>query len=146
MKSITINGIYSNLGKIKIDSQKSIEWRTISNENPPILPFGSKIELAISYNEKDYLNGNNGIVWATYDLRQAEIIQNTLVAQNINCEMKNENLSEFEMFLIKIINTEDINDAVNFIWKSNTGLRLLPDWSYSFGETNKSFEQWLSGN
>ncbi|MFZ1292098.1 MAG: hypothetical protein WAR79_18535 [Melioribacteraceae bacterium] len=145
MKLIKINGIYSNFGTIKIDSLKSIEWNTFSSESPPIIPFGSKIELTISFDEKNYLNGHEGIVWATYDLRQSEIIQNTLLAQNINCEIKKENLSEFEIFFIKIVNEEDIEDAKNFIWKSKTGLRLLPDWSYPQGETNKSFEQWLSG-
>ena len=39
----------------------------------------------------------------------------------------------------------DISEAINFVWKSDTGLRLKPDWSYPEGELNKSFEQWLSG-
>ena len=49
------------------------------------------------------------------------------------------------MFLIKIANESDIADSIDFIWRNNTGLRLKPDWVYTKDETNKSFEQWLSG-
>ncbi|MGA9292668.1 MAG: hypothetical protein WBV81_08740, partial [Ignavibacteriaceae bacterium] len=98
-----------------------------------------------SFDENDFLSGNNGIVWATYDLRQAEIIQNTLLAQNIYSEIKKNYLGNEEMFLIKTASGSDITDSIDFIWRNNTGLRLKPDWTYPKGETNRSFEQWLSG-
>ncbi len=84
-------------------------------------------------------------MWATYSMRQAEIIHSTLLAQNINSEINNINIGKEKLFLLKITNQPDINEAIDFIWKSGSGLNLKPDWTYSEGETNKSFEQWLSG-
>jgi hypothetical protein len=84
-------------------------------------------------------------VWATFDLRQAEIIQNSMLAQQINSEIKSIDLVEKETFLISILDTNDVKDAIDFIWKSNSGLRLKPDWNYTEDERNESFEQWLSG-
>ena len=84
-------------------------------------------------------------MWATYSMRQAEIIHNTLLAQNINSEINNINIGKEKLFLLKVTNQPDINEAIDFIWKGGSGLNLKPDWTYSEGETNKSFEQWLSG-
>ncbi len=145
MKILKIKGIYSDIGKIELETMKTIDWNELSEENAPELPFGTMIELNISFDEKDFLSGNNGIVWATYDLRQAEIIQNTLLAQNIYSEIKRIHLERIEMFLIKIASESDIADSIDFIWRNNTGLRLKPDWIYPKDELNKSFEQWLSG-
>ena len=50
------------------------------------------------------------------------------------------------LITIKILNTKDINPVIEFIWKSESGLRLKPDWVYPAGEINKSFELWLSGH
>jgi hypothetical protein len=83
-------------------------------------------------------------VWASFDARQVEIIQNTLIAQQISCEIKKINLQNQNMFLISITNKKDIQDAIDFIYKSDYGLRLKPDWNYAEGESNKSFEQWLN--
>ena len=145
MKLIKIKGIYSGLGKIVFDTTKIIEWKELSEEKPPELPFGSSIELTISFEENDFLSGRSGIVWATYDLRQSEIIQNTLVAQQISSEVKKIGFEEQEIFLVRISNEADVNDAIDFIWRSNTGLRLKPDWTYPDREINKSFELWLNG-
>ncbi len=141
-------GIFNSDGKIVLSSTRAIDWKELSDTNPPQLPNGSSIELSISFDENYFLLGKDGIVWATYDLRQAEIIQNTLLAQHINCEVKRIDL-ELElksMFLLSISNDNDINTATDFIWKTDSGLRLIPDWSYPAGEVNKSFEMWLSGH
>ena len=143
---IKIKGIYSNLGKIELETMKTIEWKELSEEMPPEIPFGSSLELTISFDENDFISGKDGNVWATYDLRQAEIIQNTLLAQNINSEIGNVNLGWKQLILMKITNQSDVKDAIDFIWKSDNGLRLKPDWSYPDGERNKSFEQWLTGH
>jgi len=143
---IKINGKYRDLGKIELENSKIINWSDLSDNNPPTIPFGSEIEVLISIDNNDFLSGKNGIVWATYDLRQAEIIHSALLAQNINSEIKNEHLFEDTLFLIKIMNENDIQEAANFIWKSGNGLRLKPDWHYNKGESNKTFEQWLSGH
>jgi hypothetical protein len=142
---LKIKGIYSDNGKIELDTMMTINWKEISIDKPPEIPFGSNVELSISFDENDFLSGKDGIVWGTYDLRQAEIIQNTLLAQNIYSEIRKIYIGNKEMFLIKIANESDIADSIDFIWRNNTGLRLEPDWIYPRGEINKSFEEWLSG-
>jgi len=145
MKLLKVNGIYNNGGRIVFDTNNMIEWTDLSSVAPPALPDGSNIEITISLDESDFLSGKNGIVWATYDLRQAEIIKSALVAQHISSVLRMFPFGNEEMFLISITNEFDINDAIDFIWRDDTGLRLKPDWDYQEGETNKSFEQWLSG-
>ncbi len=137
-------GTFNSDGKIVLNSIRTIHWKELSDGNPPQLPIGSVIELSISFDENDFLSGKDGIVWATYDLRQAEIIQNTLLAQHINCEVKKIALQDQNLFLISITNEREIKVVVDFIWKSNSGLRLKPDWSYPKDVANKSFEQWLN--
>ena len=146
MEIIKITGKYVNTGKIELENSKTINWDVLSNENLPAIPFGSKLELIITFNEKDFLSGTNGFVWATYYLRQAEIIKETLLAQNIGSEIKSDKLGNIMLYVIKILSKNEIEDAKNFIWKGNSGLRLKPDWNYKSGEINQSFEQWLSGD
>jgi hypothetical protein len=134
-------GIFNIEGKIVLNSLKTIHWRDLSDEQIPKLPSGTTIDLSISFDENIFITGINGIVWATYDSRQAEIVQNTLTAQQISSEIKRIELGSEFIFLIKITNTKDVYDVMEFIWKSNGGLRLKPDWSYPKGEANKSFEQ-----
>jgi len=148
VKSLTIlkvKGTYRNEGEIVLNQLKTIHWKDFSDKNPPQLPIGSSIEISISFDENHFLSGIDGIVWATYDLRQAEIIQNTLLAQQIGSEIKRIELGSGHLIFIKISNLKDVKEAINFIWKDDSGLRLKPDWDYPTGETNKSFEQWLSG-
>ena len=141
-------GTYYAEGEIVLNPLKTIRWKDLSEKNPPQLPDETSIDLSISFDENNFLTGTGGIVWATYDSRQAEIIRDTLLAQHINCEVKRINL-ELElksMFLIFITNEREIKMAIDFIWKSDSGLRLKPDWSYPDSKTNKSFELWLSGH
>ena len=140
-----IKGKYTNAGKIEFETMRTIEWNEISKTTVPELPSDMNIDITFSINENDFLLGNNGIVWATYDLRQSEIIHNALLAQQINSEVKTIVFEEIKLFLVSITNEKDTNDAIDFIWKGKTGLRLKPDWNYPEGEINKSFEQWLSG-
>jgi hypothetical protein len=145
MEMLKITGIYKSDGLLVLEKGKTLHWKAFTDEKLPELPLMSKIILTLSFEENDLLIGNEGIVWATYDLRQAEIIQSTLLAQQINSEIIKTTFSDTQLFLIKIINKTDTNDAIDFIWQSESGLRLKPDWEYSKGEINKSFEQWLSG-
>lgn len=137
-------GTFNIDGKIVLNSARAIDWKDLSETNPPQLPTGSSIELSISFDENDFLSGKDGIVWATYDLRQAEIIQSTLIAQHINCEAKMIALQDQELFLISITNKKEVKVVIDFIWRSESGLRLKPDWSYPKDVANKSFEQWLN--
>ena len=139
-------GIFNEGGEIVLNSNKTIYWKDLSDKYPPHLPAGTSIDLSISCDENIFLSGLNKIVWATYDLRHAEIIQSTLVAQHINCEVKSISIKNENMFLISINNENETMDAIDFIWKSKDGLRLKPDWHYSKDEINKSFEQWLGGH
>ena len=145
VKLINIKGTYTEAGKIELESNKTIQWNELSDLKFPKLPNGIKIELNISFEENDLLNGMDGAVWATFDLRQAEIIQNAMLAQHINSEIKKIDLVGKQILLISISNATDVYDAIDFIWKSNSGLRLKPDWNYTEDERNESFEQWLSG-
>lgn len=146
VKLIKVKGLYSDLGKIELENMKSIYLDEFTDEQHLEIPFGSSVEISIEFDETDFLSGKDGVVWATYDMRQAEIIQNTLLAQNISSETGNANLGGRQLVLIKITNQTDMKDASDFIWKSDNGLRLKPDWNYPDGEKNKSFEQWLSGH
>ena len=142
---LKVSGIYRN-GKINVSgTNRLIKWSELSLTGQPNLPDEYEVELTISLNNDDFLCGKNEIVWATYDMRQAEIIRSTLLAQNINTEINNINIGNKKLFLINVTNKSDEKDAIDFIWKSESGLNLKPDWAYPKGETNKSFEQWLSG-
>jgi hypothetical protein len=146
LKILQTKGIYNEGGNIVLNSIKTMSWSDISEMTPPQLPAGTSVELSISFDENIFLSGSNGIVWATYDLRQVEIIQSALIAQHISSEINKIELGSQIFFLIKNLNDKDVNDAIDFIWRSNNGLRLKPDWAYSKGEKNKSFELWLSGH
>jgi hypothetical protein len=111
----------------------------------PELPQGTPIDIDISIDEQTLISGEYGIVWATWDLRQAEVLQNALLAQEITSVMGKIELDEAVLLLIIIDNGEDAIEAMNFIWRKEDGLRLKPDWTYPDGEPNKSFEKWLNG-
>ena len=132
-------------GKIELDKAGSIHWNKLTGSALPKIPMGSTIEFTIMFDENEFISGKNGIVWATYDRRQAEIICSALMAIQISTETKRIYNSNDEILLIKAANNNEIEEAIEFIWKSESGLRLKPDWSYPEGEKNKSFEHWLSG-
>lgn len=139
-------GIYNGGGEVVINSVKTIRWTEISEGTPPQLPVGTNITIVLTLDENEFLSGKNGIVWSTYDLRQAEIIQSTLLAQHINCEINKISFDDKVLFLIIITNKIEVQNAIDFIWKGDGGLRLKPDWHYGKGEKNTSLEQWISGH
>jgi hypothetical protein len=142
---IKTKGTYSDLGLIELETERVLLWSDLTNESPPDIPFGTSLEISVSFQENDFLSGKSGVVWATYNSRQAEVIQGALVAQQIGAEVKSFRLGN-KTILILIVKTEsDVNDAIDFIWRSKNGLRLKPDWSYREEESNTSFEQWLNG-
>jgi len=143
-KMIKINGNYVDVGKVELESGETITWEQLNLKDPPKIPYGSSIEVIFSFEEKDYLLGKDGIVWATYDKRQAEIIQTTLLTQNIAVELEKENLGDHNLLILRVTEKKELQNAIDFIWKNPGGLNLKPDWHYPRGETNKSFEKWLS--
>lgn len=94
---------------------------------------------------RDFHSGEDGIVWATYELRQSEIIQSTLLVHDIHSVLNRYPYNERELILIQVTNPKDVNKAIDFIWRSESGLRLKSDWSYPAGHVNKSVEYWLGG-
>ncbi len=99
----------------------------------------------INLDGRGYPTGDDGIVWGTYDRRQAEIIRNALRTQRITCDLKERESGGVILHLLYIDDRKTTGDAVDFIWKDSSGLRLKPDWHYQDGEVNRSFEQWLGG-
>ena len=144
MNQLKIAGTLTNHGIIKLETKKKVSWSELSGEEIPKIPLGSNIELTISFDENEFISGKDGIVWATYNIRQAEIICNALSTLQISNEIQKNCFSNNEIYLIKTANIREIEDAIDFIWKSESGLRLKPDWNYPEGETNKSFELWLN--
>ena len=145
MKLIKKTGIFNPDGEIFLHRGISVSWKLFSNKNIPDLPAGTPLDIDFSLDERTILSGEYGIVWATWDLRQAEVIFNALLAQNIASSIGKIMLDESTLLLTKVINKEDTGEAMDFIWRKESGLRLKPDWSYPFGEPNKSFEKWLNG-
>ena len=145
MKLIKKTGIFYPDGEIILHPGISVSWKLFSNKNIPELPPGTPLEIDIFLDEHTLLSGEYGIVWATYDLRQGEVIFNALLAQNIASVLGKIELDEGNLLLIIIDNKKDIGEAMDFIWRKEDGLRLKPDWSYPNGKPNKSFEDWLNG-
>ncbi len=145
MKLIKKTGIFNPDGEIVLHPGISVSWKSLSNKNIPDLPQGTPLDIDVTLDEKVLLSGNHGIVWATYDLRQAEVICNALHAQNISSAIGKVELEDQSLLLIKILIISDVAESMDFIWRKEGGLRLEPDWSYPEGEPNKSFERWIMG-
>jgi hypothetical protein len=145
-KRIELSGVYKDMEIIQMDNGKILEWSDLIDENDtPLIPFGTKIEISLTYYDADFQNGSNGIVWATYSRLQIEIIMNALLAQNIFSGIKVSNLEDKTLYLILIENLAEIEKAIDFIWRDEAGLRLKPDWYYPTNKENTSFNKWLSG-
>lgn len=144
MKLIKKTGIFNQDGEIYLHRGISVSWKFFSNKNIPDLPAGTPLNIGISLDEYTILSGEYGIVWATYDQRQAEVIFNALFAQNIASTIGKIELEGSTLLLTKIDNNDDTHEAIDFIWRKKGGLRLRPDWAYPDGEPNKSFEKWLN--
>jgi hypothetical protein len=145
MKLVKTTGIFNPNGELILHPGISVSWKSLSTKNIPDLPPGTHIDIDISLNEHTILSGEYGIVWATWDQRQAEVICNALLAQNITSVKGKIELDEGNLLILIIDNNKDINEAMDFIWRKEGGLKLKPDWSYPEGEPNKSFEKWLNG-
>jgi len=144
-KTGVFSGYYQDQGVIHLENQQTIIVRRTDGVALPAIPYGSRLEVTLTYEDVDYLNGSAGVVWATYHLRQAETIQAALLAQSIACEVREIELPGARLFALHIPNASEVEAAVDFIWRDASGLRLQPDWNYPAGAENKSFEKWMSG-
>jgi len=146
IRKIEISGYYQDTGIVRMNNGHIIDLLQLSVKNElHSIPYGTKIEIIIKYDEIDYLNGTNGIVWATYNYSQADTVKNALYVQNILAEIIESNLVNRKLYKIFILNTENIEKAMDFIWRNDTGLRLKSDWHYQENKENESFNKWLSG-
>lgn len=144
MKLINKIGIFNPDGEILLHRGISVSWASLSDNAIPDLPFGTQLNIEISIKDHNLFSGTGGVVWATFDVRQAEILYNALRAQHIASFIGKIELDDSIILLIKVDNHKDIGDAVDFIWRKESGLRLKPDWSYPAGEPNRSFNEWLN--
>jgi hypothetical protein len=124
VKTLQQNGSYQDIGMVRLTGTKSLNWEDIDGETPPRIPFGTQIEITVSYHEHDFLNGVDGIVWATYDPLQAETIRGALLVQHISFEAQQLKLDEWLLHLIKVINPDEAQSAIDFIWRDASGMRL----------------------
>ncbi len=138
-------GIFNPDGAIVLHPDISISWELLRGKNVTELPRGIPVDIVISIDEQILVSGEYGIVWASWDQRQIDVLHNALLAQNIISAIGKMELDEGFLLLIIIDNKKDIVEALDFIWRKETGLRLKPDWSYPVGEPNRSFEKWLNG-
>jgi hypothetical protein len=145
MKLVKKTGIFKPDGEIVLHPGISVFWKSLSNKSVPELPQGTPLDIDVTLDEKAILSGEYGIVWATWDQRQAEVIYNALLAQNITTLIGKIELAQGCLLLLKIDNKKDTAEAMDFIWRKEGGLKLKPDWSYPDGMPNKSFEKWLNG-
>jgi hypothetical protein len=136
MKKNIQKGVYKNLGLIKLESGDSLICENLE------IPFGTDVNIYIEYEETDFKSGLNGIVWATYNVDQAETIKGALQAHKINSEIIEKRLESSLLFLIKLSNENKINEAIDFIWRREDGLNLKPDWYFPADNPNESFEKW----
>ena len=145
IKRIELSGVYKDIEIIQMDNGEILEWSSlVDNFEAPLIPFGTKIEITLTYNDADFLEGSKGIVWATHSQFQVETIQNALLVQNVFSEIRISNLTEERLYLIFIQNLEEKEKAIDFIWRNESGLRLKLDWQYSANKENESFNKWLS--
>jgi hypothetical protein len=132
-------------GNMARNGKGSPGWDEIMNSITYPLPGGTSLFITVSFDENELLKGYHGIVWATRHLLQAEVICNALAAQQISAETLSMEVDGGSLILIRVANSKHVEEVLNYIWKSDSGLRLKPDWDYPAGEPNKSFNQWLDG-
>jgi hypothetical protein len=92
-----------------------------------------KVEIIVKYEDADYMNGLNGIVWAT------------LEAQGSASEIDQKHLEGTMLHMLRIADASRFAAAIDFIWRSEEGLKLQPDWHYPADARNESFGRWVNG-
>ena len=146
IRSIKIKGSHQDIHEIRLKSGKRIKWILFNEELFPQLPFGTRVDIILTFEEKDFLNGVDGVVWATYDPLQIETIQNALMVQDISSEARKLELDEWLMHLLFVPRKADVEKAIDFIWRDDAGMRLQPDWWDPAGGQNESFKKWINGD
>ncbi len=144
--SVEIHAHYCDSEKICLENGKIVEWKRLTPLAPPKIPYGTNVQITISYEQRDYLNGEDCRVWASYDQNQAETIQSALKAQKIAAYLDEEFLIGRQLYVVFVSRKEDVEAAIDFIWRDPTGMRLHPDWWYPEDARNESFRKWTNGS
>lgn len=142
-KTLHIVATYHDQGVLATREGKLIPWSNLTRREDPGLPFGTRVEISLQYEELRLYHGDQGIVWATYDQAQAETIQNALLVQKIFSEIHPLPLEHRKLMLVYVPKEEDRPAAIDFIWRDQSGMRLQPDWHYPLGTANLSYQKWL---
>ena len=141
---LKIKGTINKEGEVVFRFGKPLPLRTLYNQQIVHLPVEICLELSVSIGLNTLISGIDGIVWATKNVCQADIISSSLKIQNIESEIIQTEYEKVPVYLIKVNREEDVKIAIDFIQNDKSGLRLKPDWYYPDGERNQSFEQWLN--
>lgn len=141
---LKIKGTINKEGEVVFRFGKPLPLRTLYNQQIVHMPVEIYLELSVTIGLNSLISGIDGIVWATKNVCQADIIINTLKVQHIEAEIVDAENDNVGLHLIKVFREEDIKTAIDFIQNDTSGLRLKPDWNYPDGERNQSFEQWIN--
>jgi hypothetical protein len=144
-KSNTLSGFYQDQDVIQLKNKTQGNVSQHMGGVLSYIPYGTGLEITLTYEDVDYLHGLTGVVWATYDQRQAETIKAALLAQSIACEVREQALQGAQLYLLFISEAHEVAAAVDFIWREPSGLCLQPDWWYPAGAENASFKKWIDG-
>jgi hypothetical protein len=139
-----LSGFYRDQGIIQLENTPQMEVSQPTEGVLPNIPYGTRLEVTLVYDEVDYLIGSTGVVWATYHSRQADIIKAALLAQSISCEVREHSLPGAQLYLLCITEAREVAAAADFIWRDPSGLRLQPDWWYPASAENESFKKWIN--
>ena len=126
-KTIKVSGCYDDLGRIRLADTKTLEWRDLCTAALPNIPYGTDVEVVVTYEEIDYLNGRNGIVWATHDRYQADAIHDALRVQDLLSSVDERPMGNKSLYLLRVENSRKADAAMDFIWRDDSGLILRPD-------------------
>lgn len=141
---LKIKGTINKEGEVVFQFGKQLPLRTLYNQQIVHMPVEICLELSVTIGLNSLISGIDGIVWATKNVCQADIISNSLKIQNIESEIIQTQIDKVLINMIKVNREEDVKIAIDFIQNDKSGLRLKPDWDYPSGERNESFEQWLN--
>ena len=141
---LKIKGNINKEGEVVFQIGKPLPLRTLYNQQIVEMPVEICLELSVTIGLNSLISGIDGIVWASKNVCQADIIVNSLKIQNIESEIIQTQINKVLISIIKVNREEDVKIAIDFIQNDKSGLRLKPDWYYPEGERNQSFEQWLN--
>ncbi|RMG63160.1 MAG: hypothetical protein D6715_11565 [Calditrichaeota bacterium] len=142
-RTIHIAGTYEDVGVVLLENGTHLAWQIFDGGRFPRLPFGTAVSFTIRFQEMDFLNGSGGVVWASFHQYQVQTICDALRVLGISVRAEAARLADQPFYLIRVLRSDAIETAIDFIWRSDTGMRLQPDWYYPRQSRNSSFQKWV---